>query len=162
MKLMKYPFMIMVVATTMLACSKDDSSSPTPPTPPAPTPAAPVGKHLTQNCNMPADASEQTVTLTGLTAEVTRIDGSADWLTTTKIPYTGGTPQVQVACQQNLSTEPRIQAVTFMARSDASTNEYFVLDTLVLTITQTVYQSGTDIDDPNDIYTDQPSYTKQH
>ena len=73
MKLMKYPFMIMVVATIMLACSKDDSSSPTPPTPPAPTPAAPVGKHMTQNCNMPADASEQTVSLTGLTAEVTRI-----------------------------------------------------------------------------------------
>jgi len=162
MKLIKYPFMIMVVAATILACGKDDSPSPTPPTPPAPTPASPVGKHLTQNCNMPADASEQTVTLTGLTAEVTRIDGSAAWLTTTKIPYAGGTPQVQVVCQQNLSTESRTQAVTFMARSDASTSEYYVLDTLVLTITQTIYQGGTDTDDPNDIYTDQPSYTKQH
>ena len=161
MKHIKYPFIIMAVATTLIACGKDDTTTPAPP--PAPAPAAPVGNRLTQLCTMPPEASQQTITLTGLTAEVTRIEGSASWLTTTTITYAGGTPQLQVACQQNLTNQPRTQAVTCMARSQNSTPDYFVLDTFVLTITQTTYQPGADIEHPNDNYTDQPAYTKpQH
>ena len=153
MKTTKILSILFTVCLTLLSCGGGSSNDPIPdPKPQPPTPNTPKGKHLTQTCDMPADASENVVTLTGLTSEVTRKSGSASWLTTTLESYTSGTPKVKVACTQNLTTETRQQDVTFIATND----------TLVLTVRQTVYSGdGTNVDNPNDTPTDQPAYARQ-
>ena len=105
------------VCLTLLACggSGDDPTPTPPPTPPTPTAK---GKHMTKICNMPADASEQQVELTGLTSQATHKGGVAKWLTTTLSTYTGGTPQVVVVCRQNLEVDARQIDVTFVAAND--------------------------------------------
>ncbi len=111
---------------------------------------------------MPADASEVIISLTGLSSEVRSKSGSATWVTTTLLPYTTGTPTLVVSCQQNLDVNERSQDVTLLAHSQASTDQYEVSDTLVLTVRQTVYQGdGTNTEDPNDTYSDQPAYSKR-
>ena len=120
------------------------------PTPQPPTPGKTTGKHQTLTSDMPADASETTVDLRGLSAEVSRKTGSAPWLSTTLLPYTGGTPKVVVACTQNLQVDARQQEVTFIAASD----------TLVLTVRQVAYAGGaSDVSTPNETPTDQPAYS---
>ena len=99
---------------------------------------------------MPADASEITIRLQGLSSEVSRKSGSASWLTTNLVPYTSGTPEVTVACTQNLTTATRSQEVTFIASND----------TLVLNVRQAVYAGGTDVNNPSDTPTDQPAYSR--
>ena len=114
-----------------------------------PKPETPKGKHLTQTCDMPADASETIVSLNGLSSEVTRKSGSASWLATEMETYTSGTPKVKVTCSQNLNVESRQQDVTFIATND----------TLVLTVRQAAYNGGgTDVNNPSDTPTDQPAY----
>lgn len=157
---------IFAVALAFTACgggggSDEPEPTPTPTPTPTPDPGPPSGKHLTMTCDMPADASEVTISLTGLTSEVRSKSGSASWLTTTLQPYTSGTPQLTVACQQNLDINERSQDVTLLAHSQASTSKYEVSDTLVLTVRQTVYQGGgTNTDDPNNTYSDQPAYSR--
>jgi hypothetical protein len=153
-------------AISLAACGGDDEPDSPTPTPNPPTPETPdtppTGKHLTMTCDMPADASEITVSLKGLTDEVTSQTGTAPWLTTTLTAYTTGTPQVTVACQQNLTTAVRTQDVTFLAHSQASTAKYAVNDTLVLTVRQAVYSDGGSyVDDPNGTVTDQPAFSRR-
>ena len=140
------------VCLALLACGgSDDDPTPTPP-PTPPTPTA-KGKHMTKICNMPADASEQQVELTGLTSQATHKGGVAKWLTTTLSTYTGGTPQAVVACRQNLEVDARQIDVTFVAAND----------TLVLTVRQAAYTGGgTDVDNPYETYTDQPAYSREY
>ena len=102
---------------------------------------------------MPAEASEKTVTLTGLSTAISRQVQAAgkDWLTVTQVPYTPGTPQVKVACTQNLQTSQRAMDVVFIAASD----------TLLLTVRQAVFTGGgTDVTDPNDTPSDQPAFSR--
>ncbi len=140
--------MVLIASLALFSCGGDDSELPTP----QPSTPSAKGKFLTQTCNMPADASETTVKLFGLSSAITRKSGSASWLTTTVEPYTSGTPEVLVACTQNLQTESRSMDVVFLASND----------TLVLTVIQGVYTGGgTDIDNPNDTHTDQPAYSKR-
>ena len=152
MKTIKMLSIAFTVCLTLLACGgSDDDPTPTPP-PTPPTPTA-KGKHMTKSGNMPADASEQLVELTGLTSQATHKGGVAKWLTTTLSTYTGGTPQVVVACRQNLEVDPREIDVTFVAAND----------TLVLTVRQAAYTGGgTDVDNPNETYTDQPAYSREY
>ena len=149
MKTIKFLSIAFAACLTLLSCGGGDDDTPTP-QPLPPTPGTVKGKHFTQTCNMPADASETIVTLTGLTSEVTRKKGSASWLTVNAVPYTGGTPQVAVACTQNLGTDAREQEVSFIAAND----------TLVLTVRQAAYTGGTDVDSPNDTFTDQPAFAR--
>ena len=150
MKTIKFLSIAFAVCLTLLSCGGgDDNDTPTP-QPQPPTPGTVKGKHFTQTCNMPADASETVVTLTGLTSEVTRKKGSASWLTVNAVPYAGGTPQVAVACEQNLGTDARQQEVSFIAAND----------TLVLTVRQAAYTGGTDVNNPNDPFTDQPAFAR--
>ena len=149
MKTIKILSIAFAVCLTLLSCGGgDDDDTPTPQ--PQPTPGTVKGKHFTLTCNMPAEASENVVTLTGLTSEVTRKKGSASWLTVNAVPYTGGTPQVAVVCTQNLGTDARQQEVSFIAAND----------TLVLTVRQAAYTGGTDVDNPNDTFTDQPAFAR--
>lgn len=134
---------------TLLSCGGDDDDTPTPQ---PPTPEQPKGKHLTKQCDMPADESEVIIALTGLTSEARHTAGLATWLTTTLQPYTSGTPQVKVACRQNLEVDARQQDVTFIATND----------TLVLTVRQAAYSGGdTDVNNPNSTYTDQPAFGRR-
>ena len=149
MKTIKFLSIAFAACLTLLSCGGGDDDTPTP-QPQPPTPGTVKGKHFTQTCNMPADASETIVTLTGLTSEVTRKKGSASWLTVNAVPYTGGTPQVAVACTQNLGTDAREQEVSFIAAND----------TLVLTVRQAASTGGTDVDSPNDTFTDQPAFAR--
>lgn len=152
MKTIKMLSIAFTVCLALLACGgSDDDPTPTPP-PTPPTPTA-KGKHMTKICNMPADASEQQVELTGLTSQATHKGGVAKWLTTTLSAYTGGTPQVVVVCRQNLEVDARQIDVTFVAAND----------TLVLTVRQAAYTGGgTDVDNPNETYTDQPAYSREY
>ena len=144
-------FMALVASIALLSCGGDDGGPTQIPTPP-PAPK-PHGKHLTKVCDMPADASEQLVVLTGLTSQVTHMSGVATWLTTTLSTYTSGTPQVVVACKQNLDIDARQTDVTFIATND----------TLVLTVRQAAYVGGgTDVDHTDDTYTDQPAYSRKY
>ena len=140
------------ISLFLLSCGGGggDTAEPTP----QPTPTPTVGKFLTKQCDMPAEGSEITIALTGLTKEVTRTAhvGTATWVTTTLQPYTGGTPQVTVACTQNLETATRTHDVIFLAASD----------TLLLTVSQQAYQNGgTDVNNPVDTPTDQPAWSRQ-
>ncbi len=155
MKTIKILSIAFTVCLALLACGGGDGDEPSPTPTPTPTPPTPTvkGKHLTKVCNMPADASEQLVELTGLTSEATHKGGLARWLTTTLRTYTGGTPHVVVACRQNLEVDPREIDVTFVAAND----------TLVLTVRQAAYTGGeTDVDNPNGTYTDQPAYSREY
>ena len=148
MKTIKILSIAFTVCLALLACGGGDGDEPSP----TPTPTV-KGKHLTKVCNMPVDASEQLVELTGLTSEATLKGGVARWLTTTLRTYTGGTPHVVVACRQNLEVDPREIDVTFVAAND----------TLVLTVRQAAYTGGgTDVDNPNGTYTDQPAYSREY
>jgi hypothetical protein len=149
MKTIKMLSIAFTVCLALLACGgSDDDPTPTPP----PTPTV-KGKHMTKICDMPADASEQQVELTGLTSQATHKGGVAAWLTTTLSTYTGGTPRVAVVCRQNLDVNPRQIDVTYVAAND----------TLVLTVRQAAYTGGaTDVDNPNETYTDQPAYSREY
>lgn len=148
MKTIKFLSITFTVCLALLACGGDDDD-PYNPTPQPPKPETPKGKHLTQTCDMPADASETIVSLNGLSSEVTRKSGSASWLATELETYTSGTPKVKVTCSQNLNVESRQQDVTFIATND----------TLVLTVRQAAYNGGgTDVNNPSDTPTDQPAY----
>lgn len=147
MKTIKLFSIVFVACLSLQSCGGgDDSPSPTP----TPTPTPTKGKFLTQQCNMPADASETTISLTGLTSQVTtkKDVGTASWVTTTLAPYSTVTPAVTINCTQNLETKARSHDVIFLASND----------TLLLTIKQACYTSGTDVNNPNDTPTDQPAY----
>ena len=148
MKTNAFLYIALAAALALTACGGGDD--PDEPTPLPPTPTQPKGKHLTQQCDMPADASEITIRLQGLSSEVSRKSGSASWLTTSLVPDTSGTPEVTVACTQNLTTATRSQEVTFIATND----------TLVLNVRQAVYAGGTDVNNPSDTPTDQPAYSR--
>ena len=83
---------------------------------------------------MPAEASEDVVALTGLSAAISR---------------TAGSVSIKVTATANLQTEIRNQDVTF----------YGANDTRLLTARQNSAKAGgTDVTDPNDTPTDQPAY----
>ena len=74
----------------------------------------------------------------------------SSWLTITKEAYTSGAPKVKLKATENMQTTKRSAYVVFVAAKD----------TLALTINQAVYQSGTDVNNPNDTSTDQPAYSR--
>lgn len=151
MKHLKYLAMAFTAALTCisLSCGGGDDDDPyTPPVSPTPQPTT-KGKHLSMTLDMPAAASDAVTTLTGLSAAVTRNSGAASWLTVTLLPYVSGAPQVKVAATANMQAEKRQHDISFFAAAD----------TLVLTVRQSGYKSeGNNMDNPNDVPTDQPAY----
>lgn len=137
-------------ACASLSCGGGDGQNDpyTPPSPPTPQPTT-KGKHFAKTLDMPAEASDDVMALTGLTTAVSKTSGSAPWLTITTLSYVSGTPQVKVSVTANLQSEARQQDVSFFAAAD----------TLVLTVRQSGYKGGDGgVDHPNDILTDQPAY----
>ena len=145
-------YMMLLLGLSLLVggCGGSDS----PDSEPEPQPVPPRGKYLTQICNMEARASETTVSLTGLTAKVSRNSGSAAWLTADVLPYESGVPQVKIKTTENSLTDSRQQELTFYAASD----------TLVLTVRQAAFDvnGGTDIENPFDTPSDQPGFARQN
>ena len=144
MKKMKYILMA-ITALTLISCGGGDEPEPTP----TPTPTE-KGKHLTQSCNMPAEATETVVSLNGLTKAIDRFTTPDSWLTVIRQTYASGTPAVQLSARENTQTEARQQDITFYAGRD----------TLVLTVHQAAYpaSSGADVGNTHDTPTDQPAY----
>lgn len=152
MKTIKILSIALMAVLTLTACGggSDDPDDPYTPTPQPPTPQT-QGKFLMQTLNMPADASENTVALNGLTTAINRTThvGTVSWMTVKEETYSSGTPRVSVSCLQNLETTARSHDVIFIAASD----------TLLLTVNQAAYEGGgTDINNPSDTPTDQPAY----
>lgn len=145
-------YMMLLLGLSLLVGGCGGSDSPDPE--PEPQPVPPRGKYLTQICNMEARASETTVSLTGLTAKVSRNSGTAAWLTADVLPYESGVPQVKIKATENSLTDSRQQELTFYAASD----------TLVLTVRQAAFDvnGGTDIDNPFDTPSDQPGFARQN
>lgn len=145
--------LIFVACFTLLSCGgSDDPDDPTPPTPNPPTPTT-NGKFLTMSHELPAKASEEVLTLTGLSSSISQMAGedhTSSWLTVTKEAYTSGAPKVKLKATENLQTTKRSAYVVFVAAKD----------TLALTINQAIYQSGTDVNNPSDTPTDQPAYSR--
>ena len=155
MKTLRILSIALTAILALAACGggSDDPDDPYTPTPNPPTPQT-QGKYLRQTHNMPADASESTVTLNGLSSAISRTThvGTASWITVTNQPYSSGTPRVTVACQQNLETTARSHDVIFIAAND----------TVQLTVNQAVYAGGgTDVNNPSDTPTDQPAYSRR-
>lgn len=149
MKKIRYMLLAAIAAFSMMSCGGDDDN----PTP-VPTPSK-DGQVFYMNCDMPAGASEKTVTLTGLTSILTKkVQAVSDWLIITPVPYVSGTPKVTVSCTQNLLTTKRVQEVVFIATND----------TLKLTITQAGSEmvEGTDTENPYDTPTDQAAYSREN
>ena len=144
---LKHIALAVCASLALAACGGGDEPDPTPV--PEPTPAT-QGKFITQTCDMPAQASEQTVTLRGLTSAVTRQTGTVDWLTAQLLPYSSGTPQVLLRTTENLGTTARQFQLVFIASRD----------TLALSVRQAAYSAtgGTDVSTPTDTPTDQPAY----
>lgn len=155
MNKMKYLALALMtaMASLLFSCGGGDDDGGggdpyTPPVTPTPNPTA-KGKFLTKTLDMPAEASEDVVALTGLSAAISRTAGSVSWLTITPLSYVSGAPQIKVTVTANLQTEIRHQDVTFYAAND----------TLLLTVRQNGAKAGgTDVTDPNDTPTDQPAY----
>ena len=152
MQTMKYYSVMLLAGLALLVGGCGGSSSHD--HEPDPEPVKPTGKHLAQTCDMEARASETTVTLTGLTAKVTRNTGSAAWLSVDVLPYESVTPQVKITTVENSQADSRQQELTFYAASD----------TLVLTVRQAAFDAngGTDVDNPFDTPSDQPAYERRH
>ena len=149
MKTLRILSIALTAILTLTACGgsddPDDSYTPQP---------QPKGKYLKQTHDMPADASESTVALNGLSSAISRTThvGTASWMTVTSQSYSSGTPRVTVACQQNLETTARSHDVVFIAAND----------TVLLTVNQAAYAGGgTDVNNPSDTPTDQPAYSRQ-
>lgn len=144
-----------IIFASMLGLTSCESESAPEPQPPTPTTQ---GKFFSMRCDMPAEASEKTVSLTGLTTAITRQVQALEtsWLSVTQLPYTSGTPRVNVSCTQNKETTRRVMDIVFLANNDK--------DTLLLTVTQDGYSGSAGdngIDVPTDTPTDQPAYGRQ-
>ena len=149
MKTFKFLFIILAATLVLTSCESESDPEPQPPTPTT------NGKFFSLRCDMPAEASEKTISLTGLTTAITRqVQAiSTSWLTVTQLPYTSGTPKVSVACTQNLESSRRVMDIVFLANNDK--------DTLLLTVRQDGSTGGSGdggIDVPSDTPTDQPAY----
>ena len=149
MKKKKYILLAMMAALFLMSCGGGDGDEPSPtPTPPK------KGQMYFLTCDMPAEASEKTVALKGLTSAITKkVQAVAtDWLTVSKVPYTTCTPEVTVACTQNQQTTKRVMDVVFIAAND----------TLMLTVSQAAYSitEETNTENPYDTPTDQPAYSR--
>ena len=146
MKTIKYLYILIAACLTLTACDSGDDNDDLPDV---------KGKFLERTCNMPAEESTQTFSLTGLTSRVLRTQhvGSAPWVTVTVMPYSKGTPEAEIACQENTNKETRSHDVIFLAGAD----------TLLLTIRQAAASSTSnvvDVNNPNDTPTDQPAYSR--
>ena len=104
--------LIFVAGMTLFSCGgsddPDDPFTPTPtPNPPTPTTQ---GKFLTMKHELPAKASEEILTLSGLSSSISEMAGadySSSWLTITKETYTSGAPKVKLKATENLQTTKR-------------------------------------------------------
>ena len=155
MKTIKYLSIALAACLTLTSCGgSDDPDDPINPTPqPQPPTPSTQGKFLAMKHDLPAKASEEIFTLEGLTSSISKMAGeeySSSWLTVTKEAYTSGAPKVKLKATENLSTTKRSGYVVFVAAKD----------TLALTITQAIYTSGTDVNNPTDTPTDQPAYSR--
>lgn len=153
MKNLKYIAMGLLASLALLtwSCGGSDSDDPEPtPTPPQPTTK---GRHLTKTHDMTAKSEAATISLSGLSAEVSRNTGSASWLTVTVKPYTSGTPEVELKVTENSEKTSRQQDITF----------YAAKDTLVLTVRQAAFNAngGTDTESPFGTPSSQPGYARQ-
>ena len=147
MKTFKILFIILAAMLGLTSCESESDPEPQPPTPTA------KGKFFSMRCDMPSEASEKTVSLTGLTSAITQqVQAiSTSWLTVMQLPYTSGTPKVSEACTENKESTRRVMDIVFLANSD----------TLLLTDRQDGYTGGAGdggIDVPTDTSTDQPAY----
>ena len=152
-----FRFLFIILAATLVLTSCDSGGDPEEEKPQPPTPTVP-GKFLTMRCDMPAEASEKTVALTGLTTAITKQVQAIEtsWLTVTQQPYTSGTPKVNVACTENKENNRRVMDIVFLANNDR--------DTLMLTVRQDAASAstgGTDVDNTHDNVTDQPAFARQ-
>ena len=97
----KYLSIAFFACMTMLACGNvddpDDPYTPTPtPNPPTPTTQ---GKFMSMDHDIPAAASEEILTLTGLSSSISEMAGQdyfSSWLTITKEAYTSGAPKIKL------------------------------------------------------------------
>ena len=98
-------------------------------------------------------AAEAIIALTGLTSQISRTDGHAEWLIADVLAYQSGAPRVKLLWQENGTAATRQQDLTFYADKD----------TLVLTVCQPAFnaQGGTDMDNPYDTPSDQPGFARR-
>ena len=91
--------------------------------------------------------------LAGLTSQVTRTVGGAEWLIADVLAYQSGAPRVKLLWHENGTAAARQQELTFYADKD----------TLVLTVRQPAFnaQGGTDMDTPYDTPSDQPGFARR-
>ena len=145
MKTIKILATICAAAMLLTACGggdSDGSSSSSDPINSDPT----SGKTYTAELTLPAQASEQTVTLDKLSSAVSTLQCSESWLTVEKEVYISGTPKVKLRWTENTTDNPRKCVVTVTTTTG---------DQLIISVTQKV--KNADTDSSHDTKTDQPA-----
>lgn len=150
MKKIKYLALALVGSMFVLSCGGGGGDDEPEPAPKPPTPSS--GRYSTQTCEMPALASETTVTLSGLSSAISKTSGAATWVTVSQETYTSGSPKVRVMTTDNLKDEIHQQEFTFIAAKD----------TVVLTVRQKALDisDGGDVKNSTNIPSDQPAFSR--
>lgn len=111
------------------------------------------GTTYNQSITLDASGTQQTVKLTNLTSKIDEVENSNTWLTVLISPYTSGTPSIVVSSDEHTGTTARSGSVTIVAVNG---------DKVILSVTQKgKEEQKTGIDDPHDVSTDQPAYSRQ-
>lgn len=106
----------------------------------------PTGKTYTAELELPAEASEQAVTLNQLSSSVTNVQSSESWLTVTTQTYTSGAPQIKVRWTENTTDSERKSIVTVTTTTN---------DKLTISVTQKA--KAVDTGESHDTVTDKPA-----
>ena len=107
--------------------------------------------------DVPDTQGNQTYTVSDLTDSIDSISNTGmTWLTVTKKPYGGGSPQVELSYKENTGTK-RSAVVIF--RDNESNQVNLTVNQAGKTDSPPEQENG--IEDPHDTVTDQPAYSRQ-
>lgn len=113
----------------------------------------PEAQSYTQDVALPANASEQVVTLNKLKSSIATIENTVSWLIVERQAYSSGSPQVKLRSTVNKAKEERKCKVTVTASSG---------EKVILSVTQQGSDNeNTGIDDLHGSQTDKPAYSPQ-
>ena len=126
---------IVTIFVTIAACGNNDETG-----------------EYRQSVILPATQTYKTIELISLDAEISRIEGGADWLTVRTNSYQSGNPSIILAVTDNMSEVTRICVLILYTTKG---------DKLLLTVSQEGADPINDsIEDSHDIVTDQPAYSR--
>ena len=133
---------IVLLSFLIICCDGDDKGG------------VPGGRTYTKTVNVAAEASQLTVTLKKLNAEISNIGQSESWVVATKEAYISGSPSILLEVSTNTSNQEREAKITI---TDVNYN-VVILKVKQEKAGETPIDSG--IDAIHNETTDQPAYSR--